>query len=183
MLKILYKIRLLREKHIQYAWDVQIKFTPLSRHLNYFLLWGFNANQLQHFAVFNIPLWSGLNVKNNKVVINRVFFLLFKDTVSGSLGKVPLKFRGKKPGQRFKFWSLKPKIKAHGGTVCEQPISWAGGRQFRTCSWLENVCVHLCEGRCETGWMCAAVSFNCLALTFPSVTLCLVAMKQLYITQ
>lgn len=48
----------------------------------------------------------------------------------------------------MKFWPLKPKIKAHGGTVWEQLISWASSRQFQdflpTGEHAVRECVHVC---------------------------------------
>lgn len=61
-----------------------------------------------------------------------------------------LKLSRGKPGHRMKFWPLKPKIKAHGGTVWDQLISWAGSRQFQDFLRTGTHCV--CVSVCVTMW-------------------------------
>lgn len=94
-------------------------------------------------------------------------------------------FSWEKPAHRMKFWPLKPKIKAHGGTVWEQLISWASSRQFQDFL-LTGECVCLCEWEreskggkeraCMSVWQQAVPTH--FFLTFPSVTLCLVTVEK-----
>lgn len=75
-------------------------------------------------------------------------------------------FSWEKPAHQMKFWPLKPKIKAHGGTVWEQLISWASSRQFQDFL-LTGECVCLCEwereskgGKKEHAWVCGSKLFQ-----------------------
>lgn len=111
----------------------------------------------------------------------REFLKCWKSREEGRKSCMSLKLSRGKPGHRMKFWPLKPKIKAHGGTVWDQLISWAGSRQFQDFLRTGTHCVCV--------WLCGGKLFKppFFPLTFPSVTLRSAAKKEkkkkVYITQ
>lgn len=80
----------------------------------------------------------------------RQFLKCWKSREEGRKSCMSLKLSRGKPGHRMKFWPLKPKIKAHGGTVWDQLISWAGSRQFQDFLRTGTHCV--CVSVCVTMW-------------------------------
>lgn len=100
-----------------------------------------------------VPVFIGSTCPKIQGVFNKIqshCIYLRKETTEKSLAKAtPLTFSWKKPGHRVRFCPLKPKIKAHGGTVWEQLISWTSSRKLQDFLLTEKVvCVCVCACAC-----------------------------------